>query len=167
MTVKENSGSQGAVENSELRSPSTEKNHPQNGGTWHYFSGRNIKIATGKSSDGYVPPSLSLLMRSLRRFAFPRRLCFPSATPTCLETGSVEASPLPATSSSRTRGSFSNECLLIFFFFMKTSLAQPIKIAQNIPGLGETGQCPAPSGRHPCYPFLAFPLDLVYKSWSG
>ena len=75
MTVKENSGSQGAVENSELRSPSTEKNHPQNGGTWHYFSGRNIKIATGKSSDGYVPPSLSLLMRSLQRFAFPWRLC--------------------------------------------------------------------------------------------
>lgn len=74
MTVKENSGSQGAVENSELRSPPTEKNHPQNGGTWHYFSGRNIKIATRKSSDGYVPPSLPLLM-SLLRFAFPWRLC--------------------------------------------------------------------------------------------
>ena len=97
----------------------------------------------------------------------PHTGAFPSATPTCLETGSIEASPLPAASYPGTRGSFSNERLLIFFFFMKTSLAQPIKIAQNIPGLGETGQCPAPSRRHPCCPFLAFPLDLIYKFWSG
>lgn len=75
MTVKEKSGSQGAVENSELMSPPTEKNHPQNGGTWLYFSGRNIKIATGKSSDGCVPPFLPLLMRSLLKFPFPWRLC--------------------------------------------------------------------------------------------
>ena len=62
----------------------------------------------------------------------PHTGAFPSATPTCLETGSIEASPLPAASYPGTRGSFSNERLLIFFFFMKTSLAQPIKIAQNI-----------------------------------
>lgn len=116
----------------------------------------------GASASFPARPALVLWLRWLPPGAFP------SAAPTCLETEGVlrphlcqlPASPEQEVHSAMSVYSFS-------FFFMKTSLALPIKIVQTISSLGETGQCLTPSGRRHCCPFLASPLNVVYKPWNG
>lgn len=122
--------------------------------------GEVVQLGASASSSSEASPGFSAPSGPPRAFT--------STAPTCLETEGVlrpHLRPPPASWEQEAHSAIS--VYSFFFFFVKTSLAQPIKIVQNIPGLGETGQCPTPSGCRHCCPFLASPLGLVYKPWSG
>lgn len=73
----------------------------------------DLGSSSGEASPGSSAPDGSPRSLPLHSIHLPRH-------------GAAEVLPLLAASYPRTRGLFSNECLLIFFFLMKTSLVWPI-----------------------------------------